>query len=127
MEYSNWQVLVVEDERDSIRMVSDMLTHFGIQVSVANNGEECLASLHQSAPTLVVMDLSMPVMDGWETLAEMRADMRTAHIPVVAITAYHSASVAQDALAAGFDAYFPKPLDATSFVKQLAGIVGGAN
>ena len=72
---------------------------------------------------MIIMDLAMPEMDGWETLMEIRANPATAHIPVVAITAYHSANVAQDAVQAGFDAYFPKPPDAISFVDKLTEVM----
>jgi CheY-like chemotaxis protein len=123
MNRSEWRVLVVEDEDDSLKMVSKILQHHGIQVHVARNGHECLGMLKRVNPTLVITDLAMPEMDGWETLVEMRADPQTAHIPVVAITAYHSANVAQDALQAGFDAYFAKPPNAISFVDELAQIV----
>jgi CheY-like chemotaxis protein len=124
MNTDGWQVLVVEDEKDSIKMVSKILSHHGIQVYVASNGRECLARLNEISPTLVVMDLAMPEMDGWETLRHMRANPSSAHIPVVAITAYHSANVAHDAVQSGFNAYFPKPLDPKSFVVDLAQVVG---
>jgi CheY-like chemotaxis protein len=124
MNTNGWQVLVVEDENDSIKMVSKILSHHGIQVYVANNGRECLTRLNELSPTLVVMDLAMPEMDGWETLHHMRANPVSAHIPVVAITAYHSANVANDAVQAGFDAYFPKPLDPKTFVTDLVEVVG---
>lgn len=120
---SQWRVLIVEDEHDSVQMVSDMLRHHGCEVHVARNGRECLAVLGKLDPTLVVMDLAMADMDGWETLAEIRANSHTAHIPVIAITAYHSISVARDAIRAGFDAYHAKPLDPTSFVDSLIEIV----
>lgn len=121
---NQWTVLVVEDEYDSIQMVSKILTHHGISVQVAHNGRECLEQLENVEPTAVIMDLAMPEMDGWETLVEMRANPATAHIPVIAITAYHSPDVKEDAVRAGFDAYFPKPLNPVSFVNDLAAIVG---
>ena len=123
MRKNDWQVLVVEDEDDSAQIVSNILRHHGIQVRVARNGRECILSLEESQPTIVLMDLAMPEMDGWDTLVAMRTNPETAHIPVVAVTAFHSASVAEDAIHAGFDAYFPKPLDAESFVNSLEGYV----
>ena len=123
MEPSKWRVLIVEDEFDSIQMVSKILQHHGAQVQIAHDGRECLRILQEIEPTLVVMDLALPEMDGWETLALIRQNPSTAHIPVVAITAYHSVSVAEDAVKAGFNAYFPKPLDTTMLVHRLAQIV----
>jgi CheY-like chemotaxis protein len=118
-----WQILVVEDEFDSVQLISKILGFYDIQVHVAHNGEDCLAMLEQFEPTLIVTDLAMPRMDGWQTLAALRANPHTRHIPVVAITAYDSVDVAEDALKAGFDAYFPKPVDPRSFVQSLAEIV----
>lgn len=118
-----WQIIVVEDEYDSVQLISKILGFYDIQVHVAHNGEDCLAMLEQVEPTLIVTDLAMPRMDGWQTLAALRANPHTRHIPVVAITAYDSVDVAEDALKAGFDAYFPKPVDPRSFVQSLADIV----
>lgn len=120
---NEWRVLVVEDEFDSIQMVSKILQHHGAQVHVAHNGRECLEVLKTFVPTLVIMDLALPEMDGWETLAKIRADERTAHLPVVAITAYHSVSVADDAARAGFNAYLPKPLDVGALMRQLSAVL----
>jgi len=120
---NDWQILVVEDEDDSLQMVSKILQHHGIQVQVARNGYECIKLLKKIDVTMIIMDLAMPEMDGWETLVEIRANPETAHLPVVAITAYHSANVAQDAVHAGFDAYFPKPPDAISFVDRLVEVM----
>ncbi len=123
----DWHILVVEDEFDSIQMVSKILQHHGAQVSVARDGNDCLRFLETNAgmPTLIVMDLALPEMDGWETLSKIRQNPRLAHIPVVAITAYHSASVAEDARRAGFDGYLPKPLDTQLFVQHLGRIIKG--
>ena len=119
MNLNSWHVLVVEDERDSAQVVSEILAHNGVQVDVARNGYECLDMLREFEPTLIVMDLAMPEMDGWQTLMEIRANPATAHIPVVAVTAYHSVNVAQDALHAGFNAYFSKPLHPVRFMEAI--------
>jgi two-component system cell cycle response regulator DivK len=124
MNPSEWYILVVEDEFDSIQMLSKILTHHGARVEVAKSGFECLKALETAIPTLIIMDLALPGMDGWETLDKIRQNPRTAHIPVVAITAYHSPSVAEDAHHAGFNAYLPKPLDTNAFVQQIAGVIG---
>lgn len=122
-EASGWRILVVEDEYDSIQMVSKILQHHGAEVHIAHDGYECMEMLKTFEPTLVIMDLALPEMDGWETLSKIRADAKTAHLPVVAITAYHSVNVEDDAERAGFDAYFPKPLDTTAIVRQLADVI----
>jgi CheY-like chemotaxis protein len=120
---NTWQVIVVEDEYDSVQMISKILRHYEIQVHIARNGQDCLVLLERIEPTLILTDLAMPHMDGWQTLAALRANPNTRHIPVVAITAYHSTDLAEDALQAGFDACFPKPVDPRTFVQSLTEIV----
>ena len=124
MSLNNWRVLIVEDEYDSQQMVSKILSHHGVDIYLAGNGNECLDMIEDIEPTIVVTDLAMPDMDGWEMLMAVRSNPTTAHIPVVAMTAFHSANVAEDAIHAGFNAYFPKPVDPNSFVDSLAEIVG---
>lgn len=119
----SWRVLVVEDEFDSIQMVSKILRHHGAEVHIAHNGRECLKALETLVPTLIIMDLALPEMDGWETLEKIRANPETRHIPVAAITAYHSVNVAEDAHEAGFNAYFPKPLNTSTIIEQLGELI----
>jgi CheY-like chemotaxis protein len=121
---NKWHVMVVEDTEDDSQVISQILEHHGIQVSVTRNGIECMDVLEKLQPTLVIMDLAMPEMDGWSTLVAMRCNPATAHIPVIAMTAYHSPEVAKQALEDGFDAYFPKPVHPTTFLQDLAGVLG---
>jgi CheY-like chemotaxis protein len=123
MAYEDWVVLVVEDEHDSVQMLSEIMAHHHIAVAVARNGHDCLKMLATLRPTLVIMDLAMPGLDGWQTLKSIRANPATADLPVVAITAYHSTAVGRDALAAGFNGYFSKPLNALTFIDSLAALV----
>lgn len=123
MSPKDWRILVVEDEYDSIQLVSKILQHSGIAVEVVHNGVECLEVLKRHLPTLIIMDLALPVMDGWETLQHIRNNPETRHLPVVAITAYHSVNLEEDAYKAGFDAYMPKPLETQAFVKRLERII----
>lgn len=120
---SSWKVLVVEDEHDSMEVVKDILTHYNIESHDAYTAEEALELMQDFTPTLAILDLALPEMDGWGLLRTMRDNPDTAHIPAVAITAYHSANVAQEAIHAGFNAYFPKPIEATSFVRELERIM----
>jgi CheY-like chemotaxis protein len=119
----NWHVLVVEDTEDDIQVISQLLRHHNIQVSVARNGVECIKLLEHIEPTIVITDLSMPEMDGWSTLVAMRSNPMTAHIPVIAMTAYHSSEVGRRAIQDGFDGYFPKPVHPVTFIQELAAFV----
>jgi CheY-like chemotaxis protein len=115
----NWTVIIVEDTYDDMQLATAILQYDGIEVLMANNGSECLQLLNSVQPTLIVTDLAMPEMDGWQMLDEIRANPRTAHIPVVAVSAYYSANLEQDARNAGFNACFPKPVSPREFVNQL--------
>lgn len=121
---NHWIAIVVEDTYDDIELASAILKHHGIQVHVANNGLECLALLEEIEPTVIITDLSMPEMDGWEMLEEIRANDKTAHLPVIAVTAYDSVDVAHDARSSSFDAYIPKPLSPRNFVQNLVELLG---
>jgi len=123
VDLNHWQIIVVEDTFDDRQLISTILEHHGIRVYVTKNGNECLSLLDQVIPTLIVTDLAMPDRDGWQTLAALRGDARTAHIPVVVVTAYDSIDVAEDAFRAGFNGYFAKPIDPQTFVQRLQAIV----
>jgi two-component system cell cycle response regulator DivK len=123
MKLKDWTVVVVEDEADSMELVQEILEHHDIRTIPAIDAEKALGILREVVPTLVIIDLSLPGMDGWQLLRTVQRDRALYGVPRVAITAYHTAEVASEAIEAGFDAYFSKPLDATSFVRELQGIV----
>lgn len=123
MSLGNWHVLVVEDEADSMELVRGILEYHNITSTGASTAEEALEILQEMLPTLIIIDLSLPEMDGWGLLQALQSDPQFDNIARVAITAYHTPQVANDAIEAGFDAYFAKPIDATSFVRELQGVV----
>ena len=123
MNVNDWTVIVVEDTFDDIQLVSAILAYHGVNVKVAVNGVECLKLLQDVNPTMIITDLSMPEMDGWEMLSQIRSNSLISHIPVIAVTAYDSVAVAYDAANAGFDAYIAKPLSPRTFVDSLMQIV----
>lgn len=117
-------ILAVEDEPDGQEVLALLLTLADMQVDRAGTAEEALKKLHQSNDyDAVVIDLALPGMDGFQLLGAIRTDDDLAHLPCVAITAYHDSGVRQEALAMGFDAYFPKPLDDRSFSDDLHQII----
>ena len=124
MTTNDWKVLVVEDEVDSMELVQELFHHYGINSIGASSGEEALHILETETPTLIIIDLALPGIDGWGLLGALKNKRALSNIPRVAITAYHTAEVANQAIEKGFDAYFSKPLDATSFVRELQGIIG---
>lgn len=119
MTFEDWNVLIVEDEADSMDLVQTIFQYHGISFLSAADAEAALTLLAETVPTLIVIDLALPGLTGWELLSEIRQMPRLADIPCVAITAFHSTGMDDDVLAAGFDAYFPKPLNAGSFIEEL--------
>lgn len=114
-----YQILIIEDEPDGQTVVADILGLYQIPSVVAPDAEAALEYLSQQPFDAVICDLHLPGMDGIELIQTIRESAAWRHLPCVAITAYHTSQVKQQALNAGFDAYFPKPLDDTSFVREL--------
>jgi len=115
----NWLFLVIEDEYDGQQVVSKILRYMGIHAEVAGTAEEALDMMAGQAYTAAIIDLALPGMDGLELLARIRSDPATADMPCVMITAYHSSQVKKQAVEAGIDLYFPKPIDDTTFIREL--------
>ena len=96
----------------------------GADVLKASSGEEALTLLAEHPSTRVALiDLALPTMNGWELLSTLRSRPELSGIPAVAVTAYHSTQVAQEAIQAGFAAFFPKPINAVTFAEDLAKVV----
>ena len=91
----------------------------------ASDAAEAIRAIGESCPDMVIVDLALPGIDGWNLLRAIRADTRLAGVPCVAVTAYHSFEIADRAIEEGFVAYFPKPIEATAFVRELEYIVNG--
>jgi CheY-like chemotaxis protein len=105
------KILLVEDNELNRDMLSRRLARRGFEVVLAGDGAEGLDTARAEQPDLVVMDLSLPVLDGWEAIRQLRADPAIAGIPVLALTAHAMAGDRGQALAAGADDYDTKPVD----------------
>jgi CheY-like chemotaxis protein len=116
---NHWYILLVEDDPDGQEVVMRILRHHHIAVDIVHSAEDALAHLSENEYTAAIVDLALPAMDGWSLLKTIHQNATTADLPCVAITAFHSADLAVKAIAAGFTAYFPKPLEATAFVREL--------
>lgn len=104
-------VLLVEDNDDNLRIYSTILSFSGYRVLEATDGEAGLASARDNHPDLILMDVSIPKIDGWEVTRLLKADPQTSTIPVVALTAHALASDRERANAIGFDGYIAKPAE----------------
>lgn len=102
-------VLVVDDFEDNRAMYAEFLSFMGYAVEQAADGAEAVETGKRILPDVIVMDLSLPVMDGWEATRRLKADERTRHIPVIALTGHVFAGHSHNAKEAGCDAFLPKP------------------
>jgi two-component system, cell cycle response regulator DivK len=114
---------VVEDEPDGQEVVRGILDYFDITADAVASAEDALRLLRQNHYAAVVIDLALPGMDGIELLAAIRDQSETASLPCIAVTAFHTSAVKRQVLEAGFDAYLPKPIDDTTFVRTLDSIL----
>lgn len=117
---TTWRVLIVDDETANRNVFAETLQYFGAQVVTAANGIEALALARAQPPTIILTDLAMPKMDGWELLRHLRADPQLRHIPVLVITAaYTLPGDRERVLEAGFDGYLMKPIEVSTFTDVL--------
>ncbi len=118
------QVLVVEDNPDNRTLIVDILLSLGYKVLVAPNGVECLRLLESSRPDLILMDLSLPKLDGWEATRRIKSDPKLGDIPVIALTAHAMLGDREKSLEAGCDDYIPKPVDLRELTSKLHHYLG---
>ena len=114
------RVLIVEDNVDNFELVRFLLERAGYQVLSAGNGIEGLDAAKREQPDLILMDLSMPELDGWNATARLKADEATRAIPVLALTAHTLPGDRKRAIDAGCDGYISKPINVASFDKLVA-------
>ena len=113
------KVLLVDDYPDAREMYSEYLKFTGFDVVEASNGMEALQRAVDMEPDIILMDLSLPVMDGWEATRRLKADVRTADIPVVALTGHALSGMSEGAQRAGCDAFVTKPCLPEDLVKEI--------
>lgn len=117
------RILVVDDNPLNLKLMRDILVFQGYDVVEARTGEDGVALARSSDPDLVLMDLQLPGIDGYEALRRLRADLGILDLPVVAVTAFAMEEDRQRALAAGFDAYLAKPISIRALPSQLEAIL----
>jgi CheY-like chemotaxis protein len=117
------KVLLVDDYSDAREMYTEYLEFMGYQVLQAQNGVEALERALDSSPDIILMDLSLPIMDGWEATRRLKADKRTQSIPVVALTGHALAGISEGAKEAGCDSFVTKPCLPEDLVKEIRRIL----
>jgi CheY-like chemotaxis protein len=117
------KILYVEDNDDNVYVVKNRLGRAGFTVLVAGDGAQGLTMAAAERPDLVLMDLSLPVLDGWEATRRLKADAATKDIPVIALSAHAMAGDREKALAAGCDDYDTKPIDFTRLRAKIQALL----
>lgn len=120
---SNWRVLIVDDDPDNIGVLELVLGFHNAATRIAASGKECLRLLREETPTLLLVDIQMPGMTGYELLEQIRAHDAWRDLPVVAVTAHAMRGDADRIMRAGFDGYISKPVDVASLVDNLHSIL----
>jgi two-component system cell cycle response regulator DivK len=102
-------ILVVEDQDDNMQILRDLLVSAGYEMVLAENGEEALAAVAKQRPDLILMDIQLPIMDGYEATRRIKADPASQSIPIIAVTSYALSGDEARAREAGCDDFVPKP------------------
>jgi len=118
-------ILVVEDQDELRRLYVEQLALSGFEVIEAANGEDAITYTSAQTPDVVLMDLSLPILDGWEATRRLKADTRTRHIPVVALTAHDGSGELQRATRAGCDWFVPKPCPPDALITEVRRVLAG--
>lgn len=117
------KILVVEDNEMNRDMVGRRLERRGFQVVIAVDGQEGVDMAHSESPDLILMDMSLPVLDGWEATRRIKGDPETKPIPIIALTAHAMSSDRQEAIDAGCDDYDTKPLEFPRLMAKIEALL----
>lgn len=116
-------LLLVEDNELNRDMLTRRLKRAGLEVLTAGNGQEALDIMLREQPAVVLMDMNLPVLDGWSACRQAREDERTSHIPIIALTAHAMETDRQAALEAGCDEYATKPVDFPGLLGKIEKLI----
>ena len=120
------RILCVEDSDDNLYMLHRRLSRAGFDVKVANNGAEGVEWAKSLLPDLIVMDLNLPGLDGWEATRRLKSQPETKHIPIIVVTGETSKKSRDEAVAAGCDDFQLKPIDFGGLVEKIQSLLGGS-
>jgi CheY-like chemotaxis protein len=119
------KILLVEDNEMNRDMLSRRLTRNGFEVVIATNGQEGVDLATSSKPDLILMDMSLPILDGWEATRQVKANPATKAIPVIALTAHAMVQDKEKALAAGCDEFDTKPVELPRLLEKIKALLPG--
>jgi CheY-like chemotaxis protein len=118
------RILCVEDNDDNQYMLHRRLTKAGFEVKIERNGAQVVAWAKTLLPDLIVMDLNLPGLNGWEATRQLKTQPETKHIPIIVLSAHAEESSREKARIAGCDAYHTKPIDFGKLVDKIKSLVG---
>ena len=118
------KILLVEDNEDNRIIYRLTLIHFGYEVIEATDGETGIQLATEILPDLILMDVSIPGIDGWEATKILKADPRTAHLPIIALTAHALARDRDRSIEVGCDAYLAKPVEPRRVLEEIERVLG---
>lgn len=118
------RILLVEDQEDNRRIARDLLASVGYEILEAMNGEEGVAMAAAHRPDLILMDIQLPVLDGYEATRRIKADPALAHIPIIVVTSYALSGDDEKAIEAGCDAYVAKPYSPRQLLSKIRQFLG---
>jgi CheY-like chemotaxis protein len=118
------KILLVEDNEMNLDMLSRRLERRGFEVSIAMDGMQGVEMAQSQRPDLILMDMSLPVLDGWQATRQLKSSQDTKHIPIIALTAHAIAGDREKCLAAGCDEYESKPVKFPSLMAKIDAILG---
>jgi two-component system cell cycle response regulator DivK len=118
-------ILIIEDEPRNMKLLRDLLQRFGYETMEATGGEQGVELAKARIPNLILMDIMMPKMDGYEATQILKADTKTKHIPIIALTSYAMKGDRERALEAGCDGYIAKPVDIQEILKAVEHFLPG--
>lgn len=117
------KILYVEDNEDNVYVIEERLTRLGFSILVAPDGAKGIALAHAEQPDLILMDLSLPVIDGWETTRRLKSAPETKRIPVIALTSHAMVGEREKALAAGCDDFDTKPVQFARLLEKIRALL----
>ena len=118
------RILVVEDHEENRQILRDLLAHAGYEMLEAHTGEDGVTAATRDRPDLILMDIQLPGIDGYEVTRRIKADPALRAIPVIAVTSYALSGDDQKALAAGCDGYVTKPFSPRALLAKIRGFLG---
>ena len=113
------KILVVEDQEDNRQILRDLLASAGYEMSEAGDGEEALTAVSKNRPDLILMDIQLPIMDGYEATRRIKSDPKTHAIPIIVVTSYALSGDETKAREAGCDAYVTKPYSPRALLAKI--------